>query len=207
MMYICFISRRNEFGVDKSRFSRWSPVAGLSMRSMKTLRRACLPVNCVCIFSPVAERGGRSSKETVPSGGRTSRLFWPHPYRNPRLRRSSSSIVSPPVCVTRLRRPGSAWTAASSTSRLGCWAPQLTAGQGSGTGVAALRGPQPQHERGACGTLGDMEIVPPCSRAGAFHNRPHTPHLLWCHPGRHAGTSRSPSYRVILQLVPRRSVS
>ena len=37
--------------------------------------------------------------------------------------------------AVRLRRRGSAWTAASNASRLGCWALQLTAGQRSGAGA------------------------------------------------------------------------
>ena len=44
----------------------------------------------------------------------------------------------PPIRLVRLRRPGSAWTAASSASCLECWAPQLTAGQRNGAGAAPL---------------------------------------------------------------------
>ena len=66
------------------------------------------------------------------------RLFWSHPYLSPRLRRSSSPTVLCPIHPPQWRRPGSAWTADSSASRLGCWAPQLTVGHRSCVGSLLL---------------------------------------------------------------------
>ena len=121
MMYHSLIAHRSEFGVADSRFGRCSPMAWLSMPSTWALIRACASANCSCTFFPVAKRCCTSSKETASSGGPEPRMFWSHSYQSPRLRRSASPVVLPPMRVTRLRRPGSAWTAvASNASRLGC---------------------------------------------------------------------------------------
>ena len=73
------------------------------------------------------------------------------------------------------------------------------------------RGPQPHNGRGAHGALAHVENVPPGALAGALRDRPRTPRLLGCHPGRHGGALRSrvplPVPWGILQLVPRRLVS
>ena len=99
-----------------------------SMTSTWTLMFACAPANYGCtFFFLVMKRCCRSSKETAPSEGPIPRLFRSHPYQSPRLRRSASSAVPPPVRTARLRRPGSVWTTASNAPRLGCWALQLTA--------------------------------------------------------------------------------
>ena len=113
-------------------------MAWLRMPSTWTLKRGCAPVNCGCTFFPVAQRCCRSPKEMASSGGLTSRLFCSHPYQSPWLSRSASPAVPPPIRAARLRKPGSAWTAASNASRLGCCALQLTAGQRSGTGATPL---------------------------------------------------------------------
>ena len=102
------------------------------------LRRACAPANCGCTFSPFAKRCSRSSNETASTGGPMPTLFWTHPYQSPRLRRSSSPMVPKTMRLARLRRPKSAWNAAPSASRLGCWAPQLIVGQRSGAGATLL---------------------------------------------------------------------
>lgn len=71
-------------------------------------------------FLVVEGRERRSPKETLPSGGPTSSLFWSHQYQNPSVAQVHGACVArPPIRAGRLREPGSAWTAASSTSRLG----------------------------------------------------------------------------------------
>ena len=137
-MYHIVITRRIEIGVADTRFGRCSPMGWFSIPSKWTLVPACAFANCGCTFFPVAKRCCRSSKETASSDGPTPRLFLSHPYQSPRLRRSATPAVSPHVRSARLRRPGSAWTTASSASRFGCWALQLTAWQRSGAGATPL---------------------------------------------------------------------
>ena len=136
MMYHNLFARRSEFGVADSRFGRCFPMASLHMPSTWTLMRACAPANRGCTFPPVSKRSCRSSNETASRGGASLRLFWSTPFQSPR--RSTSPAAPPLMRAASLRRPGSAWTAASNTSRLGCWDLQLTAGQLSGAGAPPL---------------------------------------------------------------------
>ena len=132
MMCHSLIARRSD--VADSRFARCPPMAWLSMPSTWTFMRACAPANYGCTFP--AKRCRRSLNEAASSGGPTPRLFWFHPYQSPR--RPTSPAVPPPMRAARLRRPASAWSAASNASRLGCWALHLTAGQRSGAGDMLL---------------------------------------------------------------------
>ena len=136
MMYHNLFARRSEFGVADSRFGRCFPMASLHMPSTWTLMRACAPANSAAFFSrlrSVAVGDPRKRHQVV-----TTRLFWSHPYQSPRLRRSASPAVPPSMRAARLRRPGSAWTAASNAFGLGCWALQLAAGPRNGADATPL---------------------------------------------------------------------
>ena len=117
---------------------------------------------CACqlrlYFFPNAKRCPRSSNKTASSGGPIPRLFWSHPYQSLRVRRPSSPMFPRPIRLARLRRPGSARTAASSASRLGCWAPELTVG----------------YQRGACAGAVLLARAPTTQRAwSTWHPWPH----------------------------------
>ena len=114
-------------------------------------------------------------------------FLWFHPHQSPRLRRSALLVVSPPMRGVQLQRPGSAWTAVSSASRLGCWTPQLAAGQWSAAiapPLAKASTAQRAWSSTTRVTLANMENVPSCARAGALHGSPRMPRLLGCRPGR-----------------------
>ena len=105
-MHHGLIARRNDLGIAKSPFDRYSPRTWLAMPSTSTFRCACAPVNCDCPFFYVTRRCCRSSRETASSGAPIPRQLWSHPYHNLQLSRPVSPVTPPPFLLVRQRRSG-----------------------------------------------------------------------------------------------------
>lgn len=91
-------------------------------------------------FFPVVKRCCKSSKKATLSGDPTLRPLSLILYESPLLRGPTSPVIPSRVHAARLRRPESAWSAASSASRLGC-----SPGYWSGAGAVPLAGGSTTH--------------------------------------------------------------